>query len=86
MAFKLFDRVQETSTTTGTGDFTLSGAVTGFRTFASRYSTGDTLYYGIQRTVPALRQVHGRLVLERIRLQTRLHELRYYRQATRTRC
>lgn len=48
MAFKLFDRVQETSTSTGTGDFTLSGAVTGFKTFASRYSTGDTLYYAIQ--------------------------------------
>lgn len=48
MSFKLFDRVQETSTSTGTGDFTLSGAVTGFKTFASRYSTGDTLYYAIQ--------------------------------------
>ena len=47
MAFKLFDRVQETATTTGTGDITLAGAVTGFSTFASRYSTGDTLYYGI---------------------------------------
>lgn len=48
MAFKLFDRVQESSTTTGTGDFTVSGAVTGFSTFSSRYSTGDTLYYCIQ--------------------------------------
>jgi hypothetical protein len=47
MAFKLFDRVQETTTTTGTGDITLAGAVTGFSTFASRYSTGDTLYYGV---------------------------------------
>jgi hypothetical protein len=27
------DRVKETATTTGTGDFTLAGAVTGFRTF-----------------------------------------------------
>jgi len=48
MAFKLFDRVQETASTTGTGDFTLSGAIPGFKTFASRYSTGDTLYYVIQ--------------------------------------
>lgn len=47
MAFKLFDRVQETSTSTGTGNFTLSGAVTGFKTFASRYSTSDTLHYAI---------------------------------------
>ena len=29
----LFDRVMETSTTTGTGDVTLAGAVDGFRTF-----------------------------------------------------
>jgi len=47
MAFKLFDRIHETSTSTGTGDFTLSGAVTGFKTFGSRYSTGDTFYYAI---------------------------------------
>ena len=50
MAFKLFDHVLETSTTTGTGDLTLAGAVLGFSTFASRYSTGDTLYYGTQAT------------------------------------
>lgn len=48
MAFALFDRVQETSTTTGTGDFTLSGAISGFKSFASRYSTGDTFYYAVQ--------------------------------------
>ena len=29
------DRVMETSTTTGTGDITLAGAVAGFRTFTS---------------------------------------------------
>ena len=45
MAFKLFDRVQESTTSTGTGDLSLGGAVTGFSTFASRYSIGDTLYY-----------------------------------------
>ena len=48
MAFKLFDNVMESSTTTGTGDFTLAGAITGFSTFASRYSTGDTCYYAIK--------------------------------------
>lgn len=47
MAFKLFDRVQEVSTSTGTGDFTLGGAITGYKSFASRYSVGDTMYYGI---------------------------------------
>lgn len=42
------DRVQETSTTTGTGAFTLIGAVAGFRTFASVCSTNDTVYYYIE--------------------------------------
>ena len=48
MAFKLFDNVMESSTTTGTGYFTLAGAITGFSTFSSRYSTGDMLYYAIK--------------------------------------
>lgn len=41
------DRVQETTTTTGTGTVTLAGAVLGFRTFASSFSTGDPLRYVI---------------------------------------
>jgi hypothetical protein len=36
------DRVLETSTTTGTGNITLAGAITGYRTFASAYAVGDT--------------------------------------------
>lgn len=36
------DRVQETTTTTGTGSITLDGAVTGYRTFASAFGTGVT--------------------------------------------
>jgi len=47
MAFIVADRVQETSTTTGTGSFTLDGAATGFRTFASVLSSADTTYYTI---------------------------------------
>ena len=47
MAHILKARVAETSTSTGTGDITLAGAVTGFSTFTSRYSTGDVLYYEI---------------------------------------
>lgn len=47
MAFLIFDRVQETSTSTGTGAFTLGGAKTGFRTFASVLATNDTTYYTI---------------------------------------
>jgi len=40
------DRVNETSTTTGTGTFTLAGAVTGFQTF-SAIGNGNTTYYTI---------------------------------------
>ena len=47
MALIVADRVQETSTTTGTGDFTLGGAVTGFQTFSSVLATADTTYYTI---------------------------------------
>jgi hypothetical protein len=47
MALIVADRVQETSTTTGTGDFTLAGAVVGYQTFSSVLSTADTTYYTI---------------------------------------
>jgi hypothetical protein len=47
MAFVIADRVRETSTTTGTGNFTLAGAVTGYQTFDSALDTGDTTYYTI---------------------------------------
>jgi hypothetical protein len=40
------DRVQETSTTTGTGTFTLAGASTGFQSF-SAIGDGNTTYYTI---------------------------------------
>ena len=41
----LGDRVQETTTTTGTGTFTLSGAVTGYVSFNSTFSNGDIVWY-----------------------------------------
>ena len=44
MALVLADRVKETTTTTGTGTYTLSGAVTGFETFGS-IGNGNTTYY-----------------------------------------
>jgi len=46
MALVVKDRVQETSTTTGTGTFTLSGAVSGFQSF-SAIGNGNTTYYTI---------------------------------------
>ena len=47
MAFKLNDRVKESSSTTGTGTFTLGGAVTGFETFAAGIGGSNTKYYCI---------------------------------------
>ena len=47
MALIVKDRVQETSTTTGTGAFTLDGAVTGFQTFSSAVGNANTTYYAI---------------------------------------
>lgn len=47
MALIVKDRVQETSSTTGTGTLTLSGAVSGFATFSSAIGNGNTTYYSI---------------------------------------
>jgi len=47
MALVINDRVKENSTTTGTGTFTLSGAVTGFETFSSAIGNANTTYYTI---------------------------------------
>lgn len=47
MSLVLADRVQETSTTSGTGSFTLLGAVTGFQSFLSGIGNGNTTYYTI---------------------------------------
>jgi hypothetical protein len=46
MALVLADRVQETTTTTGTGTVTLAGAVSGFQSFAV-IGNGNTTYYTI---------------------------------------
>ena len=48
MALVLADRVQETSTTTGTGTLTLAGAVSGYQTFSAGIGNGNTCYYTIQ--------------------------------------
>jgi hypothetical protein len=53
MALVVNDRVKETSTTTGTGTFTLDGAVTGFETFSSAIGNTNTTYYAIVNTVNA---------------------------------
>lgn len=47
MAHVWADRVRETATTTGTGNFTLAGAVTSCQAFSDVCSTSDTVYYCI---------------------------------------
>jgi len=49
MTFITADRVQDTSTTTGTGNITVSGSAPfGYRTFSTVLSVSDTFYYCIQ--------------------------------------
>jgi hypothetical protein len=47
MAFKIEDRVKETTITTGTGTLTLAAAVTNFERFSANLSNSDTTYYAI---------------------------------------
>jgi hypothetical protein len=47
MALRFYPRVHETTTTTGTGDLTLAGAVAQFSSFASRLAVGEPFWYAI---------------------------------------
>ena len=42
---KIHDRVKETSTSTGTGDFGLQGAVRSFKSFTNAFSDLDVVNY-----------------------------------------
>lgn len=53
MAFVLNDRVLETSTTTGTGALTLSGAPSGYQTFNDGVAVGNTTFYAVFNTAAA---------------------------------
>ena len=48
MSFVHADRVKETSTTTGTGTYSLAGAVAGFRTFVAGLGTGNRCTYCVE--------------------------------------
>jgi hypothetical protein len=50
MALQLADRVRETTSTVGTGAVTLGGAVSGYVTFSSVITNGNTTYYVIVTT------------------------------------
>lgn len=45
MPLRNADRVKETSTTTGTGTYSLAGAATGFRTFVAGVGNGNQCHY-----------------------------------------
>lgn len=45
---KVADRVKETTTTTGTGAYSLAGAATGFQAFSAAFVTTDTVYYCVE--------------------------------------
>lgn len=47
MALVLKSRVKETTSSTGTGAFTLAGAVNGFQAFSAVMSVGDITYYSV---------------------------------------
>jgi len=47
MTLVIKDHVKETTTTTGVGAITLSGAMLGFQSFSSKCAVGDTVFYGI---------------------------------------
>lgn len=48
MAHQIENRVLETTTTTGTGNITLAGAVTGYTSFGGVVAVGDTFDYYIE--------------------------------------
>lgn len=47
MAYIVADRVKQKTTTAGSGTFSLGASVTGFQTFASVCSNGDTFHYAV---------------------------------------
>ena len=47
MSFLIADRVKETTTSTGTGNLTLAGAMIGFQSFAAGIGNGNQTFYTI---------------------------------------
>ena len=48
MALVVKDRVKETTSTIGTGTYTVAGAVSGFQSFADALTDADTTWYGCE--------------------------------------
>ena len=47
MGYAIFDRVKQTTTSTGTGDILIDGAITGYRNFRDVLAVGDYTSYCI---------------------------------------
>lgn len=55
---RVYDRVKDSTTTTGTGNITLSGsAPAGFQTFANKFAVNDIFMYCINDTTSGLWEV-----------------------------
>ena len=48
MALRIFDRVKQVSSSTGTGNITLGGTPNGFQSFSDVFTSGDTTYICIE--------------------------------------
>ena len=57
MALVVKDRVQETTTTSGTGTLTLAGAVAGYQAFSSAIGNGNTTFYTIYDNIAQVWEV-----------------------------
>jgi len=51
MTLIIADRVQETTLTTGTSDYALVGATTGYQSFGAVMANGDTTYYAVTDSI-----------------------------------
>ena len=57
MALVVKDRVQEATTTSGTGTLTFSGPIPGFQTFSSSIGNGNVTFYTIHDTTAQVWEV-----------------------------
>ena len=57
MALVVKDRVQETTTTSGTGTLTLAGAISGYQAFSSSIGNGNTTFYTIYDNIAQVWEV-----------------------------
>lgn len=78
--FNVHDRIKENGNVTGTGNVTLSGANTGFKTFSSRYTSNsditlaDEFYYAISDSSGNWETGNGYLLNSTTLVRQNVHE------------